>query len=731
MNYTEAVNLALAGEERGYGFLYANTYKSKYYLALQYMKNEEAAQDVLQDAYIKAFSKLNTLQDAEKFPSWFGMIVANTAKNALAKNNPMLFSDITVDGEEVSFEYQIEDDSLETQPETAYTRKETQELVHHLIESLSEEQRVCILMFHIEGASIHEIAETLNCSENTVKSRLNYGRKNLKVKAEELQKKGYKLYGLAPLPLLLYLLRAEESYLSADGTLARGGSVVADRVFSPSVQTGDGGGDVTGCGSAGEDENVADSARTGAERAHSAVTAGTKTAIKASKAGLLHTAVGKAVLIVVGLCIVESGVVVGLVRQSAQRKEAEAVRAQQEQMANPEEGQEKQTVGDEENQKQQENLPVPEDTEESEPTVTELGDEEYPSLIVGNLTRQELEMVLAYGPQEIPSEGFQDMDYINILNALCQVSERSGAPIQFYGPDENWESWYSLEDVNRLFSSFTSFQFTEDTDMDAMNIHVDGDRIGFFPATLSAEDTADITFAQYTGNQIDVYYTYEHNSYEQGLTVQNKKAVLTPAEDQEGRYRITDIEVVETDIEESQSAQETLEPKMAQDTGGKTVEEIYAGVLQSVRNQEAGYEFPNANSNAGNYEYFVCDMNGDGIEELIVGAMCIVDDVFMAHDCRVFSCQKTDTGYELKIIAGDEVAPGIHIAADGDGLYMTYLSRGTGWYSVYRLTIQDDTLISTWEENIKFMLGSSEEQQFSEENKVPQWKDISDTDILG
>ena len=93
MNYTEAVNLALAGEERGYGFLYANTYKSKYYLALQYMKNEEAAQDVLQDAYIKAFSKLNTLQDAEKFPSWFGMIVANTAKNALAKNNPMLFSD--------------------------------------------------------------------------------------------------------------------------------------------------------------------------------------------------------------------------------------------------------------------------------------------------------------------------------------------------------------------------------------------------------------------------------------------------------------------------------------------------------------------------------------------------------------------------------------------------------------------------------------------------------------
>ena len=49
MNYTEAVALAKAGDERGYGFLYETTYKSKYYLALQYVKNEETARDVLQE----------------------------------------------------------------------------------------------------------------------------------------------------------------------------------------------------------------------------------------------------------------------------------------------------------------------------------------------------------------------------------------------------------------------------------------------------------------------------------------------------------------------------------------------------------------------------------------------------------------------------------------------------------------------------------------------------------
>ncbi len=232
MNYAEAVSLARAGEERGFGFLYQNTYRSKYYLALQYMKNEEAAKDVLQEAYIKAFSKLDTLSSPEAFPGWLGTIVANTAKNMLAKKNPLLFSDIAADEDNESFEYQIEDENIENQPEISYTRQETQALVHEMIDSLSDEQRMCILMFHIEGASVSEIASVMNCSENTVKSRLNYGRKNLKIKAEELRKKGYRLYSIAPVPLLLYLLRADEADMAADGTLAAAGELVADRVFS-------------------------------------------------------------------------------------------------------------------------------------------------------------------------------------------------------------------------------------------------------------------------------------------------------------------------------------------------------------------------------------------------------------------------------------------------------------------------------------------------------------------
>lgn len=52
MDYQEAVALAKSGKEEGFRFLYEATYQSKLYLAVQYMKNEHEAEDVLQEAYI-------------------------------------------------------------------------------------------------------------------------------------------------------------------------------------------------------------------------------------------------------------------------------------------------------------------------------------------------------------------------------------------------------------------------------------------------------------------------------------------------------------------------------------------------------------------------------------------------------------------------------------------------------------------------------------------------------
>lgn len=212
MDYKQAVEAALKGNESAFSALYESTQRDMYYIALKYMKNEEDAMDVLQDSYIKAWQSLASLKDPASFRAWFGRIVANTAKNALAKKRPMLFSQLEGENDEgEQFTLDIEDEKSEFQPERSYTQKETQELVRELIDSLSDEQRLCILMYHLDDQSIKDIAETFGISENTVKSRLLYGRKAIKAKAEELQKKGYQLYTVAPVVLFLYLLDSEKA----------------------------------------------------------------------------------------------------------------------------------------------------------------------------------------------------------------------------------------------------------------------------------------------------------------------------------------------------------------------------------------------------------------------------------------------------------------------------------------------------------------------------------------
>lgn len=207
MDWKEAVMLAKDGKEEGYNYLYQQTYQKSYYVALKYMKQEEAALDVLQEAYIKGFRNLEQLQEAEKFPAWFSKIVASKALDELKKNKALLFSQI--EDEDFSVEESFRDDRIDTQPELSMDKAETSRLVQEMIDTLSDEQRLCVMMYYVEEMTVKDIAESLEVSENTVKSRLNYGRKNIKEKVLELEKKGTKLYSLTPIPFFLYLLLSD------------------------------------------------------------------------------------------------------------------------------------------------------------------------------------------------------------------------------------------------------------------------------------------------------------------------------------------------------------------------------------------------------------------------------------------------------------------------------------------------------------------------------------------
>ena len=319
MDYKKAVEAALKGNESAFSALYESTQRDMYYIALKYMKNEEDAMDVLQDSYIKAWQSLATLKDPASFRAWFGRIVANTAKNALAKKRPMLFSQLEGENDEgEQFALDIEDEKSEFQPERSYTQKETQELVHELIDSLSDEQRLCILMYHLDDQSIKDIAETFGISENTVKSRLLYGRKAIKAKAEELQKKGYQLYTVAPVVFFLYLLDSEKASTVFAATANAVMQAQKTGILESAKASGNGAGAAESSAAGHGTETVSHSGSSGSasrggspsssgNTGRTAVSAGRKVGQTAVKQAFIHTAAGKAAAVAVAVAVIGGG----------------------------------------------------------------------------------------------------------------------------------------------------------------------------------------------------------------------------------------------------------------------------------------------------------------------------------------------------------------------------------------------------------------------------------------
>lgn len=192
------------GNQNAITELYNRTYNNVYFTVKALIKSEDTILDIVQDSYVKGFKNLSQLQDPDKFRAWIKRIAHNSAVDYLRKTKPVMFS--TMSTEDDSF-IEFEDDRTENLPEVVIDQKETTRLVKEILDSLSDEQRLVVGMFYYEQMSVKEIAQTLGISENTVKSRLSYGRKKIEMQVKELEKKGAKLYSLAPLPFLLLLFK--------------------------------------------------------------------------------------------------------------------------------------------------------------------------------------------------------------------------------------------------------------------------------------------------------------------------------------------------------------------------------------------------------------------------------------------------------------------------------------------------------------------------------------------
>ena len=178
---------AQSGNEQAFNKLVSLWYKRIYNYAYKYAGSHDMAMDIAQNTFIAVHHKIKQLRDVNSFKPWLYRIAINCSHEELRKQRRIsgisIDSSVNEDGEERKIE--IEDD-LRYQPDAKLQRQELAELILSSLQTLSEEQRLVVIMKEYEGLKFREIAEALDISENTAKSRLYYGLKHLRSKLSNL-----------------------------------------------------------------------------------------------------------------------------------------------------------------------------------------------------------------------------------------------------------------------------------------------------------------------------------------------------------------------------------------------------------------------------------------------------------------------------------------------------------------------------------------------------------------
>lgn len=166
------------GDAEAFGMLVEAYQKNVFNVALQMTGNREDAQDMAQEAFLKAYSSLNSFRGDSKFSSWLYRIVANVCLDFKRRQGRRPASSLTVEDDEGEIlELDIADESQS--PERLLERKLTREAVRRGLAELPEEQRQILLLREIQGLSYEEIGEAMGLEPGTVKSRIFRARKKL------------------------------------------------------------------------------------------------------------------------------------------------------------------------------------------------------------------------------------------------------------------------------------------------------------------------------------------------------------------------------------------------------------------------------------------------------------------------------------------------------------------------------------------------------------------------
>jgi RNA polymerase sigma-70 factor (ECF subfamily) len=182
---------AQAGDTAAFTEL-VNRYQRKIYrLAKHITQNDEDAEDVLQDAFLKAYEHLSGFHGQSKFYTWIVRIAVNESLMKLRKRKGDRFVSLDEPIETGEEEVKREVAVWEGNPEQQYSQDELQRILDEAVESLKPDFRTVFMLRDIEEMSTEETAETLGISVPAVKSRLLRARLALREKlTRQFKRKG-------------------------------------------------------------------------------------------------------------------------------------------------------------------------------------------------------------------------------------------------------------------------------------------------------------------------------------------------------------------------------------------------------------------------------------------------------------------------------------------------------------------------------------------------------------
>jgi RNA polymerase sigma-70 factor (ECF subfamily) len=190
-NEATLVAEARAGNAEAFTTLVHQYDRNIYRLALNITGHEQDAEDVLQEAFLKAYTHLDRFQGNSRFYTWLVRIAVNEALMKLRKrrgDRTVSLDEPIATGDNDLMPREVED--WGDDPEQRYAKSELQGILNEAIESLEPQFRTVVVLRDVENLSTEETAEILNLSVPAVKSRLLRGRLKLRDRLNRYFKRG-------------------------------------------------------------------------------------------------------------------------------------------------------------------------------------------------------------------------------------------------------------------------------------------------------------------------------------------------------------------------------------------------------------------------------------------------------------------------------------------------------------------------------------------------------------